>query len=352
LREALEISRKGVEACPGSGRLWAVHIAIVRELDGGDAAVYATGIALHSVPKSGEVWCEAAAGCVNVLAPYSSSSRNSSNEEEVEEVKESLPQGKKQSSKEETSSSNNEKKKRSQKKKSCEQCCGIDLQTALKYIDFALLFTPQYGDSIVMLIRIRLLQKIEQWVSERHEQLPTETAIETVLAMNESNFRARFRIPSISSSCKNENELVLLSSTIPESSNSKQQQQHHKNINRDKAEAANQGAFSGVVALLGEEMVRKCVGASPNYGSKWSSIKQNKGYITKEVLDEAYENEICEIGIGRDVIIAGMKLKLLDEDGGRKKEEGKRRVEVEDVLGVEKVNAWKKTSRDYLYIFE
>eukprot|EP00668_Euglena_longa_P003803 GGOE01004460.1.p1 GENE.GGOE01004460.1~~GGOE01004460.1.p1 ORF type:complete len:1251 (-),score=281.32 GGOE01004460.1:762-3953(-) len=105
---ALEIHR-------GTGRLWAVLIQLKhREGEAEQNRVFRE--ALNEVPKSGEVWCEGARMCMNPLSSL------------------------------------------------------FNLQQAQQFLDFAIKFTPQYGDSFIEYLRLELLTT-GQAVNSQLEQL-------------------------------------------------------------------------------------------------------------------------------------------------------------------------------------
>jgi la-related protein 1 len=88
----------------GSGRLWALRIQ-VQVWSGIESQISVFREAIKSVPKSGEVWCEAARLCMNPLSEY------------------------------------------------------FNLDAAKQYLDLAHKFTPQHGDTLVELVRLELLTK-------------------------------------------------------------------------------------------------------------------------------------------------------------------------------------------------
>jgi len=101
-QRALKEARKALDVHRGTGRLWAVLI----QLEHGHGVERQLSVfqqALLEVPKSGEVWCEGARICLN---PYSS-------------------------------------------------CFNLD--AARNFLDFAIEFTPQYGDSFIEYLRLELL---------------------------------------------------------------------------------------------------------------------------------------------------------------------------------------------------
>lgn len=100
---AVEQGRRALECHPGTGRLWAVLIQL-HQVEGEEAQLAMFRRALQQVPKSGEVWCEGARLRLNPLSSQ------------------------------------------------------FDLVVARRCLDFAIQFTPQYGDSFVEYLRLELLQ--------------------------------------------------------------------------------------------------------------------------------------------------------------------------------------------------
>jgi tetratricopeptide (TPR) repeat protein len=101
---AIRVIAEGLKTHPGSGRLWAFRVqleAFVRV----ERQIEMLRKAVHAVPKSGEVWCEAARIALNPLTPY------------------------------------------------------FNLASAKKYLEFAYRFTPQHGDSLVEMLRSEMLMK-------------------------------------------------------------------------------------------------------------------------------------------------------------------------------------------------
>merc|ERR1712238_597617 len=101
---AIHFAQSALKIHPCTGRLWAAFVQL-RQPDGEEMQMHALRYALQAVPKSGEVWCEAARLFLN---PFSSV---------------------------------------------------FDLDEAAQQLDFATKFTPQYGDSFLETLRLELLQK-------------------------------------------------------------------------------------------------------------------------------------------------------------------------------------------------
>ena len=113
---ALKEARKALEVHRGTGRLWAVLIQLEHS-HGVERQLEVFKQALLEVPKSGEVWCEGARICLN---PFSA--------------------------------------------------C-FNLQAARNFLDFAIEFTPQYGDSFIEYLRLQMLTNADAAQIERLWQL-------------------------------------------------------------------------------------------------------------------------------------------------------------------------------------
>uniref|UniRef100_A0A7S4M9K9 Uncharacterized protein n=1 Tax=Vannella robusta TaxID=1487602 RepID=A0A7S4M9K9_9EUKA len=111
LERAIEEAREALLIHTGTGRLWAVMIQL-KQSQGIEAQMKVFRTALSEVPKSGEVWCEGARIAL-------------------------------------------------QQK---------DFAAARKYINFAIQFTPQYGDSFIEYLRLEILEKGEDANLEAVEQ--------------------------------------------------------------------------------------------------------------------------------------------------------------------------------------
>ena len=101
--EAVVQGQRALECHPGTGRLWALLIQL-HQNEGELVQQQIFRRALQQVPKSGEVWCEGARTRLNPLSAQ------------------------------------------------------FDLSVARRFLDFAIQFTPQYGDSFVEYMRLELLQ--------------------------------------------------------------------------------------------------------------------------------------------------------------------------------------------------
>lgn len=99
---ARALVRAAIARFPGTGRLWALRVALAQE-QGFEEQSRMFQLAVGETPKSGEVWCEGAKIALNPTFP------------------------------------------------------SFSLKTAAEFLRFAVHFTPQYGDSFVELIRVKML---------------------------------------------------------------------------------------------------------------------------------------------------------------------------------------------------
>jgi hypothetical protein len=100
--EARALLRTAIARFPGTGRLWSLRIALAQE-QGFEEQSRMFQLAVKETPKSGEVWCEGAKIALNPTLP------------------------------------------------------SFSLKTAAEFLRFAVHFTPQYGDSFVELLRVKML---------------------------------------------------------------------------------------------------------------------------------------------------------------------------------------------------
>jgi len=110
---AIQLAQKGLMEHSGTGRLWATLVQL-REPDGEKQQMNALKKALRAVPKSGEVWCEAARMHLNPFSPC------------------------------------------------------FDLKTASNHLEFATKFTPQYGDSFLETLRQIMIQSVLESCAPAH----------------------------------------------------------------------------------------------------------------------------------------------------------------------------------------
>ena len=103
MQAAIERANEALQTHSGTGRLWAVLIQL-RQIDGEKQQLTVFRDSLRQVPKSGEVWCEGARIKLNPLSRK------------------------------------------------------FNLLAARRFLDFAIQFTPQYGDSFVEYLRLEMLQ--------------------------------------------------------------------------------------------------------------------------------------------------------------------------------------------------
>jgi la-related protein 1 len=104
VEQAIQALNDGLRKHPGSGRLWAFRVQL-EAFVGLEEQTVTLRKAIEAVPKSGEVWCEAARIALNPLSRF------------------------------------------------------FNLAAAKRYLEFAYRFTPQHGDSLVEMVRVELLEK-------------------------------------------------------------------------------------------------------------------------------------------------------------------------------------------------
>lgn len=104
IQKAIDVLELALTNHNGSGRLWAFRVQLQAFISA-ESQIQVLQKAIQSVPKSGEVWCEAARIALNPLTEY------------------------------------------------------FNLEAAKQYLDFAARFTPQHGDSMVELIRVEMLRR-------------------------------------------------------------------------------------------------------------------------------------------------------------------------------------------------
>ena len=101
---AIAALKQGLQQHPGSGRLWAFRVQLEAFVSL-SSQVEVLVEAINAVPKSGEVWCEAARIALNPLSEY------------------------------------------------------FNLEAANQYLEFAYRFTPQHGDTLIELVRVKILKE-------------------------------------------------------------------------------------------------------------------------------------------------------------------------------------------------
>lgn len=111
ITSAIRKAQAALEVHSGTGRLWAVLIQL-KQHEGQEEQLQIFKQAYQEVPKSGEVWCEGARIHLDPSSPF------------------------------------------------------FCLSTARRYLEFAIKFTPQYGDSFVELLRLEILEKGVDYVAE------------------------------------------------------------------------------------------------------------------------------------------------------------------------------------------
>lgn len=104
VNKAIEVLNSALKMHNGSGRLWAFRVQL-ESFRSVESQIAILKEAIQAVPKSGEVWCEAARIALNPLTKF------------------------------------------------------FNIQSAKKYLEFAYKFTPQHGDSLIEMLRVEMLEK-------------------------------------------------------------------------------------------------------------------------------------------------------------------------------------------------
>ena len=102
--KAIDVLTSALKIHNGSGRLWAFRVQL-ESFHSVESQISILKEAIQAVPKSGEVWCEAARIALNPLTKF------------------------------------------------------FNIQRAKQYLEFAYKFTPQHGDSLVEMLRAEMLEK-------------------------------------------------------------------------------------------------------------------------------------------------------------------------------------------------
>ncbi|OHT00611.1 hypothetical protein TRFO_32731 [Tritrichomonas foetus] len=104
IKKAIEVLTNALITHTGSGRLWAFRVQL-EAFNSVESQISVLKSAIQAVPKSGEVWCEAARIALNPLTKF------------------------------------------------------FNIQCAKQFLEFAYRFTPQHGDSLIEMIRVEILEK-------------------------------------------------------------------------------------------------------------------------------------------------------------------------------------------------
>ncbi|KAK8885687.1 hypothetical protein M9Y10_041139 [Tritrichomonas musculus] len=102
--KAISVLTEALKTHNGSGRLWAFRVQL-EAFNSAESQITVLKNAIQAVPKSGEVWCEAARIALNPQTEY------------------------------------------------------FNIQSAKQFLEFAYRFTPQHGDSLVEMLRVEILEK-------------------------------------------------------------------------------------------------------------------------------------------------------------------------------------------------
>jgi len=188
----------------GTGRLWAVLVAL-RQREGDAKQLSVLRRALREVPKSGEVWCEGARVHLNPCAPR------------------------------------------------------FDLEAARRYLEFAIQFTPQYGDSFMECLRLELISKL---LAPRAERLV-------------EGMKICFMGTPCCKGKKSPDALECSKHPLPKEIS-----------NLDVMVTVEDELFKAedFIRVDTKELELRCVNADPNYGSMWFHCRQKPSDTARSIL--------------------------------------------------------------------
>ena len=222
---AIAEAESALEVHSGTGRLWAILIQLRQKqkhalghrlghMPGSLKAQWAIfRLAIKSVPKSGEVWCEGARLVLNPHAPRY-----------------------------------------------------FNLRLAKTFLNFAIQFTPQYGDSFIEYLRLKMI--LEGW----NIHLPEGGATD------EGNMAAHTQVKNLNGATAMQAAAVVAAGEAAGGLNNSGP--------RDPA-LSNGGVSGGTAASHLKRVQQLCVNAEPNYGSSWFSCKREAHWAPVEVLEVA-----------------------------------------------------------------
>ncbi|CAM9244838.1 unnamed protein product [Chrysoparadoxa australica] len=202
----------------GAGRLWAVLVQL-KQRTSDEAQQASLRMALKEVPKSGEVWCEGARIHLNPLGR------------------------------------------------------SFDMKISCTYLEFAIQFTPQYGDSFMECLRLQLLQSVLQPVAAKVAEgrntieplVPTEVL--------EHEWGREGRDP--------DKDEVLFSLAGSDLSNTEGE---FFSLSNDDLSSVVLPREAQYVQTVIEALQLRCVNADPNYGSLWFHCRHRPSDTARSVL--------------------------------------------------------------------
>jgi len=213
---ALLAAEQALSVHSGTGRLWAILVQL-KQREGDLAQRSVLRRALREVPKSGEVWCEGARVHLNPLHAT------------------------------------------------------FALETARRYLEFAIQFTPQYGDSFMECLRLDLISKL--------------------LVPKAEEIVKNLKRQPIGEPCCFGRKSACSGAELASESDDHQCQQFPPPVDFSALETY-VDVDCCCTALVAEDFVRvdtkdleiRCVNADPNYGSMWFHCRQKPSDTARSVL--------------------------------------------------------------------
>lgn len=244
---AIQLAELALQLHSGAGRLWASLVQL-RHYEEGEAAQFESlRLALNSVPKSGEVWCEGARIHLNPFART------------------------------------------------------FDIPSARRHLSFATKFTPQYGDGFLESLRLEL---IDQWLVPISKQVWESTRKHLVLEAETEEDRnahlasyvnkvaqALFAIRGDKGAAEVNAESIVDSGTA-------------RLVN-----GMLRPAFrDSTVDVM--ELRQRCANADPNYGSLWFYCRETTSGTARKTLSRALELMLKELSSYAHIYLSALIRRL------------------------------------------
>jgi tetratricopeptide (TPR) repeat protein len=233
--EAISAAKAALDVHTGTGRLWAILIQLAQKQvhrpghrlghkDGSVKAQWALfRAAIKEVPKSGEVWCEGARLCLNPHAPRY-----------------------------------------------------FNLKAARRFLSFAIQFTPQYGDSFIEILRLKMI--VEGGVGGEAGSAGVALAGDVaplVAPLSGTSTAAAVHAATVLG------EVVGAGGSFfaPASSSSPDPSSSFSDLQQQQQSLASLKTPAHL-----QRVQQLCVNAEPNYGSAWFACKHHAHWAPVEVL--------------------------------------------------------------------
>lgn len=250
LIEAISVAMEATRIYSGAGRLWALVIMLSHRMQWKRrfAVVHGDMIpdsqqllfdAVSSVPKSGEVWCEVARSCMNPLF-----------------------------------------------------LDNFDLTEAQRTLSYAILFTPQYGDSFIEYVRLEIISQVILPCVLRSVGIPVTMFMSQVLDKDvESDSYGLYR------DCQ--------SKKCPVSSMIYVNRDHRQGVLRAIQDLKHHLSccVSDYDKVILDNLNRRCANADPNYGTAWFYCRIRATDTPREVIRSARELIMHEVFSAQEIYV-------------------------------------------------